>query len=295
MENDPRGIFIQKKKLGSPRKVTREIIQRVEELTLADRRMTDVQVAQIIKEHFTSVCPETIRQIRKSLGFFFERPVRTFCLTPVQKANRLAWCQNEQRLGRDWSKVFVTDESYFWLGDDGRPLWRRRGERGPDVQVQLNKFPKKLMVFAGFSMVYKSAIILITHGTVTAESYVDDLIDQSGLIPDLNNIYGARGWTFMQDGASAHTAASTMDYLRLYCDVLEDWPSGSPDLNPIENVWALMKRKVGAVQCQSIEDLGDIIIETWNSITQQEMTNLMMSMPTRIQATIDAQGGPNGY
>ena len=49
------------------------------------------------------------------------------------------------------------------------------------------------------------------------QSYVDDCIDDSGLIPNMNEIYGPLNCTLMLDGASPHTAQFTIDYLTTYC------------------------------------------------------------------------------
>jgi hypothetical protein len=136
---------------------------------------------------------------------------------------------------------------------------------------------------------------LIEKGTVDAETYVDDCIDQSGLIPEMDKKYGKWKWTLMQDGASAHTAASTMEYLKLYCNVLEAWPSGSPDLNPIENFWSIMKRRISEVGADTLEQLSEIIMAVWESVTPALISGLVGSMPRRLLATERAGGGGSGY
>jgi transposase len=57
-----------------------------------------------------------------------------------------------------------------------------------------------------------------------------------------------------------------MEYLTTYCDVIEDWPSGSPDLNPIENVWARIKARISEIGAETIDDLIQAIIDVWNCL-----------------------------
>ena len=151
------------------------------------------------------------------------------------------------------------------------------------------------MVYGGIAMGYKSPLIIIEKGSIDAISYIDDLVDSSGIIPDMNSIHGAFGWTLMQDGASSHTAQVTIDYLKTYCNLLDDWPSGSPDLNPIENLWSIMKCRVGEKNPQTIEELIQIVIEVWNSLTMEEINKLILSMKKRISIVRSNGGEPNGY
>jgi hypothetical protein len=283
--------------LGAPKKISNQIIARVEELTLAHRRMSCGTISNIIAEEFYPISVGSVSKIRRNLGFEFLFPMRTFFLTDIQKANRLQWCLKERDLTRrrDWNKVIFTDESYFWLGEDNRRLWRRPGEKWQDVRIATKKFGQKVMVFGGFCATWQTALIAMEHGTVDSEVYIEELIDQSGLIAGMNEQFGIQQWTLMQDGATAHRSMETMEYLRTYCDVLEDWPSGSPDLNPIENLWAIMKCRVTEAGAEDIKTMTEIVFNVWESLPTKERENLSASMIARIKAVIDAGGGQTDY
>jgi transposase len=75
-----------------------------------------------------------------------------------------------------------------------------------------------------------------------------------------------------------------------------EWPGNSPDLNPIEHLWAIMKGKLRRRRPSSIPELKQIISDIWNNeITQNYLKSLFMSMPRRLQAVIDANGGHTKY
>ena len=99
----------------------------------------------------------------------------------------------------------------------------------------------------------------------------------------------------MQDGATPHTAGSTVDYLRLYCNLLEEWPSSSPDLNPIENLWAIIKHRLAEIAPTTIDDLITTIFQIWESIPQSLIDNLIDSMNARISIAISKIGDKIGY
>lgn len=289
-------LFSLENKIGSPTKKSNDLVEYIDSITKINRRMSNEQVSKIIKDNpkFENVSATLVRQIRQELGYKFLPPIRTFILTQQQKVARLNFCLKHIQEKTNWDNVLFTDESYFWLGEDYRPLYRKRGEHCREVEVHEKKFPEKVLVFGGISKRCKTNLIILERGTVDSLTYIDDLIDGSGLIPAMNNIY-KNGWVLMQDGASAHTSFETMDYLKNYVNVLEDWPSMSPDLNPIENLWSIMKQRVFELQPKTKEDLIASIIAVWESITQELISNLINSMPERLKEVVKNNGDHINY
>lgn len=80
------------------------------------------------------------------------------------------------------------------------------------------------MIFEGIPKLYRTPLIAI-DGSIFAKSFINECIDDYGLIPGKNEAYDPFQRTLMQDGATSHTAQTTIDYLKDYCHVLEGWPS----------------------------------------------------------------------
>jgi len=108
---------------------------------------------------------------------------------------------------------------------------------------------------------------------------------------------GGRGWIFQQDGAPIHKSNSTLSFLEQKKVRLLDWPSRSPDLNPMENLWSELSRRVYAHgrQYRSKVELEAAIHAEWANIPLSTLRNLTNSMKNRIFEVIMAQGGYTSY
>jgi transposase len=112
------------------------------------------------------------------------------------------------------------------------------------------------------------------------------------------------GMTFMQDNAPIHTAKKVSKWFKERGIPVLDWAPYSPDLNPIEHVWAWMKQWINQ-QYPHLKDLGEsqaaydelarVIIEAWEAIPQEKIDSLIKSMDNRVNAVLRAKGWHTRY
>ncbi|GFU47570.1 DDE_3 domain-containing protein [Trichonephila clavipes] len=125
------------------------------------------------------------------------------------------------------------------------------------------------------------------RGTLTGQRYVDDIL-RPHVGPFLNGLPGA---IFQEDNARPHTASVAQDFLRHF-QVLP-WPTRSPDLSPVENMWDQLKRQMPS--CHTVHDLELTVQDLWAHLPQDNIRCLINSMTDRVAACIADGGGPTRY
>ncbi len=115
------------------------------------------------------------------------------------------------------------------------------------------------------------------------------------MLPSADKLYGDADFIFQQDLAPAHTAKGTQSWFNDHVVTLLDWPANSPDLNPVENLWGIVKRKMRDIRPNNADDLKATIKATWASISPEQCHRPIASMPRRIDAVIHAKGDPTKY
>ncbi|CDQ78493.1 unnamed protein product [Oncorhynchus mykiss] len=103
------------------------------------------------------------------------------------------------------------------------------------------------------------------------------------------------GRVFQHDNDPKHTARATKELLRKKHFKVLEWPSQSPDLNPIENLWRELKVSVAQQQPQNITALEEICKEEWAKIPATVCENLVKTYRKHLTSVIANKGYTTKY
>jgi hypothetical protein len=236
-------------------------------------------------------------------------------LRSMQK--RVAWSKTHQQAGTDWTRIAAGDSCYFTLNGTtpGGKYWHFKGQK--PIRFRPNR-SQQLHAYAIISAHGKTELQFVSGTTgikpqynrkttkkgqaakltgVGSEEFQEKMLQH--LVPETRQLFTAAGAgepTFLLDNAPAHRSKSTKKF---YADhgiqVLQNWPSNSPDLNPIENVWGIIKPQVYRQQYTSLAELKAAVLRAWAELPQSTLRNLMLSMPKRLSKVLRQRGGYIGY
>ena len=104
------------------------------------------------------------------------------------------------------------------------------------------------------------------------------------------------GWSPLEDNAPCHKAIAIRNFVEQQRFQVLEWPPYSPDMSPIENLWAIVKRRVHSTAIHTKAELIIRLKEVWASPEIQESCrSLIEDMHRRMEALCDNKGGPTKY
>jgi len=234
------------------------------------------------------------RTLADNLQYVVCRPQRVPLLQPIHIHKRLEWAQNHAQ--DTWSTTNFSDETTFQMFRNTQLVRYRRGNSRPCRSMV--KHPHKVHAWGAFTAQGPVALFLFT-GNLNAQRYCEIL--ESCLFPNIPQV--GRRWRFQQDNSPVHTSQVTRRLLEAHHIRMIDWPSNSPDLNPIENLWAILKKKVekrvGVWLIEkkklTIDEFQAIIRQEWESLDRDLYLRLSRSMKNRIDQVIEREGKKCDY
>lgn len=179
--------------------------------------------------------------------------------------------------------------------DKSSTVRRRVGEKyKEECIIRRVKHPLSVMVWSIISG-KGTGRLYIVEGTMRQDQYIQVL--ESKMLPQVKEWFPDGDFVFMQDSAPCHKAKRVTEYLKKQKIKVLDWPGNSPDLNPIENLWELLKREISKVLVTNKRQLIEKLIVEWhrNPQIKENCVKLIESMPQRIKSVIQAKGEVTKY
>jgi len=290
-------------KCGRKRKSTERDDSFIVRESLKDRIKTATQIWVDVKTRDIDISKETVRRRLREAGLNAHRPLLKQKLTPAMTKKRYAWAKTLRNwTEEDWKRVVFSDESIIQCKSAGSRYVRRRvGEQfHPDCVTQRVKHPTQVMVWSVISF-YGTGRLYIVEGTMKQEQYRK--VIENRLLPQLRDWalkkgqQGTGDFIFMHDGAPCHKAKAVTEYLRVNDVQVLEWPGNSPDMNPIENIWGILKAEMSKKTITTRTQLVEELIAVWvrDEKFSSKCEALVQSMPARIQALLKAKGSFTKY
>ena len=128
-----------------------------------------------------------------------------------------------------------------------------------------------------------TGMLAFIDGNMNAQKYIQSL-DQH-LWPSVAKHFVDNSWVFQEDNASAHKYGEASVWKERNNIPVFFWPAQSPDLNPIENIWLLLKNKVKSklYMIHNITDLKNQLLTSWNEIPASYVQRLYSTLPKKFK------------
>ena len=228
----------------------------------------------------------TVRRRLFDLGYKRCVVTKKITIRPKNRKTRVDWCRGKERwtVERDWCKIIFSDEMKVVLGTDRKIyVWRKVEEKfnRDCLDVEDARSPR-----SGISAMFWK------HYPAKYISVLD-----TNLWPVIAKNFENKPWILQEDNCPVHRSAATTAWKEQQAIETLTWPSQSPDINIIENVWRLIKLRLER-RLEDIRNRADLIMivkEIWADISSDDIKSLYKSIPKRLKAVIKAKGFISQY
>lgn len=202
-------------------------------------RQEKINCAKILREIDLNISQRTLQRYMKKAGYIYQNAKSRIFLNKNQKQERIRLITEWISSRHDWNFTIFSDEKKFNLdGPDNWYSYRRKSQpllrqkrqcRGGGVLVWLMVMPNGLLSYT------------ILDGIFNSAKYLRLL--QERIVPVIKLNYPNNIW-YQDDNCSVHRAKIIKNYMISTGIRLLDWPSKSPDINIVEDIWHMISNKV---------------------------------------------------
>lgn len=271
-------------KAGRPRCTTDKEDKQIVKLAEKVEALTCSDIHSAIEKKGINVSSSTVRRRIIEAEGKYSAPISKPLLTDNHREKRLQWAK--KHINFDWNKVVFTDESTFLLNQPVKKVWNFSRRK---KIIRTVKHPLKVHVWGCFSASGFGDLICFQRN-LNADFMCT--IYERGLLSSVNRLFGVDddNWILQEDNDPKHRSKIAKSW-KVENGIKElPWPSMSPDQNPIENVWRIMKIRISKKKIRTISGLKAELVKEWKSLPNELARNLVESMQRRITALIEANG-----
>ena len=263
------------------------------------------------------VSVRTVQRALRREGLKHLRPKVVPMLTAKQRHTRTRFGTAAQRTDTVcWRDTMITDSSIFRMHPMGKPAgsWCTQATRGT---VGRPKHSLGVHCYMGMTYWGVTTLKFVTGTHKLAQKYINpktkraftgvgskeynDVLQQH-LIPEGKRLFQQAGrradkWKLQQDNAPAHKTKENMQCIsdNVPRGLFLEWPPNSPDLSPIENLWAWMENELGDREgINNTDELQCRLMAIRDSITLTHLRDLFDGMERRMKLVVKRQGGHIG-
>ena len=295
-------------RIGRPPHLTQDDLALAEATLNANRRHRLINILPLLKDAGVVISESTLRRIIKRLGI--QRYVAAFKPYVDQQARdlRIAYAKEHAEDNQDmWRRTIFCDESILrtngvvktWVSRKPHEKWI------PEcLAPRLFSTRKTVLVWAAIWHGGRSELKRFertefsgARGGVTAMDYRNQItlgpLDEAW--KDLRTLWRGYGVPrILEDNCKVHTAAVNRDAGKKRRFNYLDHPPYSPDLNPIENAWSILKRELAKLHTRPTtpDGLFEEAQHIWMGINQDVLNKMVDTMPGRMQMVIEHEGYP---
>ena len=282
---------------GRPPKLSSDQAWDIVAYTAQNPKTTAPQLVQKIQEEYEiAVCVRTVGNILNTAGFYGRLCVKKPWLSDKNIEKRYNLSKKFIKVSdENWKPVIFSDESSYELFDTKirQHCYRKDGTALDhcNLQATVKHGGGKIMVWGCISYhgVGRLAFVENTMNTAQYIHILSNNLEQSA------SDMGLASFIFQQDGARCHTSKLAMEYFEQQQIELLEWAPQSPDLNPIEHVWAFMKKKLKLSPAKNLQELKVKLVQIWNEIPLEFIQKLIKGMFKRSYEVFKAKGGHISY